>query len=174
MALDGPSGSGKTTLSRALAAQAEAAGLACRQVHMDDLYEGWSGLPHVRTQLATLLRPLTEGRAGVYRRWDWFESAWAEDVEVPPTDLLVLEGVGSGVRATAPLLTLLAWLDAPVEERHARGLARDGETFEPWWDTWAGHEAALYAEEGTRGRADVLVDGTGATPPVLVGGAAEG
>ncbi len=36
---------------------------------MDDLYDGWSGLPRVDAQVATLLRPLAEGRPGRYRHY---------------------------------------------------------------------------------------------------------
>ena len=85
--IDGPSGSGKTALARALA---DDAGVV---VHMDDLYEGWSGLPTVDEQLEGLLRPLQQGRPGSYRRWDWEAGTRAERIHVSPTPLLVVEGV---------------------------------------------------------------------------------
>ena len=62
--VDGPAGSGKTTLAAALAASRPAATV----VHMDDLYPGWDGLPHVGAQLTSLLEPLAERRPGRYRR----------------------------------------------------------------------------------------------------------
>ena len=79
--VDGPAGSGKTTLAAAIAATVPASVV----VHMDDLFEGWDGLPTVDAQLDSLLRPLATGEPGSYRRWDWDAGAWAERVTVEPT-----------------------------------------------------------------------------------------
>jgi hypothetical protein len=43
--------------------------------------------------------------------------------------------------------------------RLARGLARDGAALEAHWLRWQATEAAAFAIESTRARADVLVDG---------------
>ena len=114
-------------------------------VHLDDLYEGWSGLPTVDAQLEGLLRPLAEGLAGGYRRWDWPGDRWAETVTVEPGPLLVLEGVGSGAGRCADLHTVLAWVEAPHDLRLRRGLDRDGDAFAPHWERWAAAEAELFA-----------------------------
>jgi uridine kinase len=154
--VDGPAGSGKTTLASAIAALVSGA----RVVHMDDLYAGWSGLEDVDLQLAGLLRPLGEDRAGTYQRYDWPTGQFAESVVVAPGPLLVLEGVGSGAADLADLVTVLVWVEAPHDVRMKRGLERDGDAFAPHWEQWARDEAALFARERTRERADVLVDGT--------------
>jgi uridine kinase len=154
--IDGPAGSGKTTLAAAIAALAPGA----RVLHMDDLYEGWHGLSKVADQLGDLLRPLVSGRAGSYRRYDWYAGRFAETVFIEPVPLLVIEGVGSGPRAHADLVTVLAWVEAPGPERLRRGLERDGEAMRPEWERWQTDEAALFEREGTRGRADVIVDTT--------------
>lgn len=153
--IDGPAGSGKTTLAAELAGLAGPAGATV--IHLDDLYAGWDGLPHVSDQLATLLRPLAEDRPGRYRRYDWYAGAFAETVTVAPTPLLVVEGVGSGAAAYDDLRTALAWVEAPLQVRKARGLARDGDTFAPHWDSWARAERVLFATERTRERADLVV-----------------
>jgi len=162
--VDGPAGSGKTTLAAALA---DAAGAPV--VHMDDLYPGWDGLPRVTDQLEGLLRPLSAGRAGRYRRYDWHRGAFAEEVEVPPAELLVLEGVGSGSRVVADLVTVLVWVEAPYDLRMRRGLERDGDAFAPYWHAWAEAEREHFATEGTRDRADLVVDGTGDGPGPATG-----
>jgi hypothetical protein len=72
----------------------------------------------------------------------------------------VVEGVGCGARACAPYLSLLVWVEAPRDVRFARGIARDGEAYRPHWERWARQEQALFAAEGTRERADVIIDGT--------------
>lgn len=155
LCVDGPAGSGKTTLAASVAALVEGAVV----VHMDDLFQGWDGLPHADRQHSRLLRPLAERRAGHWTRWDWHAGRWAETHRVDPGPLLVLEGVGSGAASHADLHTLLVWVEAPLALRRERGLARDGDDFAPHWDRWAADERRLFAQECTRERADVLVDG---------------
>lgn len=150
--VDGPAGSGKTTLAAAIAERSGAA-----VVHMDDLYPGWDGLPQVAGQLEGLLRPLAEGRAGSYRRYDWHAGRFAEEVTVPPAELLVLEGVGSGSGVVADLVTVLVWIEAGYDVRMRRGLERDGDAFAPYWHAWAEAERVHYAAERTRDRADVAL-----------------
>lgn len=150
--LDGRAGSGKTTLARALA---ELAGDDARVVHMDDLYEGWSGLASVDAQLEGLLRPLAQGRPGCYRRFDWTRGEYAETVRVSPVPLLILEGVGSGSLEVADLATVLVWLEAPHDVRMRRGIERDGDAFAPYWEQWAAGEAEHFARHRTRERADL-------------------
>ena len=154
--VDGPAGSGKTTLADALVQVAGDADL----VHMDDVYEGWSGLVAGMDRVARdVVSPLREGHPGRYRRWDWHRSSHAEEHLVPPVDLLVLEGVGSGNAAYADAITCLVWVQTPSDVRLDRGIARDGEGLRGHWLAWAEQEDAMFAEHRTRDRADVLVDG---------------
>ena len=157
--LDGPAGSGKTTLAASLERLRP-----CRVVHMDDLYEGWSGLASVDAQLASLLGPLAGGTPGHYRRWDWRASRWAEEVAVAPSPLLVLEGVGSGAPVAAALATVLVWVEAPYALRRGRALARDGDDFAPHWDAWEAAETEHFARHHTRERADLVLTDAGGTP----------
>jgi cytidylate kinase len=73
--------------------------------------------------------------------------------------VLVVEGCGSSPRALARWTTLRVWVQAPPDVRMARGLARDGAALEPEWRRWQLTEAADFTREGTRARADLLVDG---------------
>ena len=151
--VDGRSGSGKTTLAEQVGALGGAP-----VVHLDDLYPGWDGLLDVGTAVLDLLRPLAEGRPGSYRRWDWTAGRYAETRQVEPASLLVLEGVGSGNRAWDAWITTLVWVEAPPETRLARSVARDGEESRGHLLAWAEDEARLFAREGTRARADLVVD----------------
>jgi uridine kinase len=153
LCIDGPSGSGKTTLAAEVAALEPGA----RVLHMDDLFEGWGGLPTVDAQLDGLLRPIAEERPGHYRRYDWHLGAYAETVAVEPAPLLVLEGVGSGSLVVADLVTVLVWVEAPRDVRMRRGIERDGEAFAPHWEAWAVAEQEHFARHGTRERADLVV-----------------
>lgn len=157
LCIDGPAGSGKTTLAAAVAERVVGAVV----IHVDDLFQGWDGLPYADQQHHRLLRALDQGRLGYWTRWDWHVDRWAETHRVdtaPP--LLVLEGVGSGAASHADLHTLLVWVEAPEELRRERGLARDGDDFAPHWERWAADEERLFAREVTRERADLVVDGT--------------
>ncbi|HEU4810964.1 MAG TPA: 4-amino-4-deoxy-L-arabinose transferase [Nocardioides sp.] len=158
--VDGPAGSGKTTLAAALALLEPRS----RVIHMDDLYDGWDGLPRLTDQLEPLLRPLASGAAGSYRRYDWVAGRYAETVTVEPVPLLVLEGVGSGARAHADLTTVLAWVWAPGDLRLRRGLERDGSALAEHWRQWMLDEDALFVREETARRADLFVDGAGEHP----------
>lgn len=158
VSIDGPAGSGKSTLAACVAALDPGA----QVVHMDDLYDGWTGLDTVARQLSTLVRPLRLGRPGFYRRYDWHRGEFVETVDVEPAPLLVLEGVGSGRAELATMITVLVWVTAPRSLRRERGLARDGEAFAPQWDGWMRQEDAHFATQRTAERADVVVDGTGA------------
>lgn len=162
LCVDGPAGSGKTTLADLVLTRAHRRVASVALLHMDDLYEGWRGLGDVASRIhRDLLVPLSQGGSPHYRRWDWRAAAWAERHEVDPVALLVLEGVGSGASAYADLIGTLVWVEAPVDLRLERGLARDGEAMRSRWKGWMADEAALFARDRTRERADVVVD-TGA------------
>jgi uridine kinase len=155
VAIDGPSGAGKTTLARHVA---EA--LFAPTVHMDDLYPGWDGLREgVLRAHDWVAVPLSHGSPARYRRWDWAADRYAEWVQLPGSDVVVLEGCGSGARPTGDALSTLVWVEADETVRHARGLARDA-AYEPFWERWAAQEKDLYAADGTRARADLVVDTT--------------
>lgn len=167
--IDGPAGSGKTTLAAAVAAASE---VPTRVVHLDDLYVGWAGLPGVPDQLEQLLSRLHRDAVSSYQRYDWEAGAPAEDVSVEPVPLLVLEGVGAGTARISALTTVLVWVEAPADLRLRRGLDRDGDGLAEHWEAWAEAEEHHFERQGTRGRADVLVDGTGrAGPRTVVPGA---
>jgi uridine kinase len=154
--IDGPAGSGKSTLADQVA---ELGGAPV--VRMDDLYPGWDGLFAVEPEVLALLEPLSEDRAGSYRRFDWIADEYRESHVVEPAPLLVLEGVGSGNRAWRHLVTTLVWVEAPDDVRLARGLARDGEELRDRWVGWMRDEARLVAREQTRAHADLVFDTSG-------------
>jgi uridine kinase len=164
--VDGPAGSGKTTLAAAIAKAAHEREVSCAVVHMDDLYAGWEGLREGGAAVTALLKDLAAGRPAGYRRFDWSAGRYAETVRVRPTEVLVVEGVGSARTEHLDLVSVLVWVEEPdATERLRRGLARDGVAAEPHWRRWMSDEADLFTEVGTRARADLVVDGRG----VLIG-----
>jgi uridine kinase len=160
--IDGPAGAGKTALAQALAAEL---GVGAVVFHLDDLYEGWTGLDGVWDRLeGQVLQPLAQGRAGRWRRYDWELERFADWHDLPVPQVLVVEGCGSAQRAVDGRAALIVWVNAPAEVRLARGLARDGEGMREHWLRWMDSEQAHFARERTHERADARVDGTAALP----------
>ncbi len=155
--MEGRSGAGKSTFADALARLLGEPGAPVPVIRMEALYPGWDGLEAGVDRLVSgILLPLTHGRPGRLQRYDWVRGRDGRVDPVPLAPLLVVEGCGSGARRCLP--SVLVWLAAPEPARYRRAMARDGDTFRPYWQRWADQEASHYAREQTAARADVTVD----------------
>jgi uridine kinase len=155
VAVDGPSGAGKSGFASRLAELVPSSHV----LHMDDLYPGWDGLEQAVADLYDrVLAPLTRGEQAAYRRWDWEGDRPAGWQRLPSTNVLIVEGVGSGAAPGTQLESVLIWLEANPDVRLRRGIERDGASYRPHWQRWAQHEQALFARDRTRGRADLILD----------------
>jgi cytidylate kinase len=157
--VDGPAGSGKTTYAAALAAALGDAPV----VHMDDLFGGWAGalVPDVWRRLeAQVLAPLRNGATARYQMFDWDADEFGGWIDVAAHGMLVLEGVGSAALPVDPWAVLRVWVEVPPDLRLARGVTRDGLAMRGHWLRFQETEDAHFASDGTRDRADVIVDGT--------------
>ncbi|MCW2539510.1 MAG: uridine kinase [Frankiales bacterium] len=123
LAVDGGAAAGKSELATELAAALQARVLDT--VHTDDLLEGWTGQftfwPRLRDDV---LQPLSRGRPGHYRRYDWNIGAFADEVTVVPPQVLLVEGV-SAIQACGPYLALGVLITVDRAERERRWRARD-------------------------------------------------
>lgn len=164
--IDGPAGAGKTTLSHQLAPHLtwhDANGYRHEAVvvHLDDMYEGWEDGPAGGAECVgkQVIAPISAGKPGSYRRYDWAEGRFAERHEVAPVPFLVVEGsgAGAGLRHAPTQPAVLIWLDADDEERVNRVLARDGEHLRAELERWIEAERAHFTADGTRDRADVVL-----------------
>jgi energy-coupling factor transporter ATP-binding protein EcfA2 len=167
LAIDGPSGAGKTTfagqLARALAPPEQD---PAPIVHLDDLYPGWDGLSRTPELLRDLLlEPLANGRPAGFHRWDWAADQVGAWQPVPATDLLLLDGIGSGALLCAPYLSLLIWVDAPEPDRRRSALARDGDRYAPHWHRWARQEESYLIRDDPASRADLRIRVLPSSPP---------
>jgi uridine kinase len=157
VAVDGPSGAGKTYFADQLA---QAFTPVAPIVHTDDLLDGWGDLATFWPRLeAWVLGPLRRGEPGRYRAYDWNVGAFGEEwtvVEAAP--VVILEGVTAARAQIRPELTLSIFLDAPEQERHRRGIARDGETLRAYLEEWWRGEDAHFSADATAHHADVVVD----------------
>ena len=155
IAIDGRSGSGKTSLAARLGS-----GLPAPVVTLEDLYGGWDGLERgIDLLVSEVLEPLAAGLAARVPKYDWVAGAWATPWVLEPPEILIVEGVGAGALRAAAYASTLVWMQAAASVRKKRALDRDGETFGPYWDMWAGQEDAMLAREHTPDRADIVIDG---------------
>lgn len=158
--VDGPSGSGKSTFARALAEFADAP-----MIEMDDFvawndFAGW--WPRLEREV---LEPLLHGQDAVYRIRDWERDEFgtslrAERKTVHWAPVVILEGVTCTRRAVSHRLAYRVWVQAPRQQRLHRGLARDGEDHRDLWLRWQDEEDRFFTADGTRSRADLLIDTT--------------
>jgi len=147
--IDGRAGSGKSTLAASLqnALFIEGESLP-RLIHMEDLYEGWTGLAQGAEYLQRIiLMPLLGNKTASWQEYNWElnqRERWREFSGGTP---LIIEGCGSLNRYTASVSNINVWLDVPEEIRRARWLERDGHAFDEYFDAWAAQELDFIARE---------------------------
>lgn len=157
VAVDGPSGSGKSTLARPLAVH-----LGAPLIQVDD-FVTWQHFgawwPRFDEQV---VQPLLAGRDARFQARDWegdeFGAALGEWRTVRWAPVVVIEGVTSSRRAISDRLACRLWIEAPADQRLARGLERDGESHRALWEHWMIEETAFFDADGTRARADLVID----------------
>jgi hypothetical protein len=129
---------------------------------MDDLYNGWEDAltaQLTRTLVNQILAPASQGKAVGYRKYDWLSRSFGDLISHPCPTLLILEGVGSGQRATRAFTDELIWIDVEVEVGLQRVLRRDGDYLETEMRIWQIREQAHFESENTRDCATIRVDG---------------
>lgn len=157
--IDGRSGAGKSTLAARVSDLALARHLRTTTVHVDVLCPDWDGLPAVRSRLVALVEQLAADPVGsaTYPTWDWIERRPGPDASVPPSDLVIIEGVTASDPAWAERRSVTVWVEAPAPLRKERAIARDGDSFARHWDAWAAAEDDYFGAHPPP--ADLVVDG---------------
>ncbi len=163
--IDGPAGAGKSTMASALSQRLGDAPV----VHMDDLYRGWADA--LTSQLTTVLRdhillPISLGKQGGYRCWDWSKDAPGGAVVIPRHEFLILEGVGASQRAVRPFASMMIWISIDAKTGMQRVIDRDSgnvadpEGFLHHMQAWQGLEALHFERESTFDASHMRFDGT--------------
>lgn len=114
--------------------------------------------PVLETHLFT---PLADGSAATMPVVQWVSGTPRPggSILVPAVDVLILEGVSSGRAAAAGRVSVLVWVEVPdAGERLERAVERDGEAMRPYLVRWQRDESAHFRADGTRARADVVID----------------
>ncbi|MFJ9040799.1 uridine kinase [Streptomyces sp. NPDC102406] len=151
--IDGHAGSGKSTFATRLA---EALGGA-PVLRLDDLASHDALFEWTDRLREQVLAPLRRGDTAHYETYDWRARRFDAVRELPPADVVLVEGVGAGRRAVRPHLARLLWMDLSDETAWARGRARDGAAQADFWDGWIPAEREHFARDPSRPFADELV-----------------
>ena len=157
IAIDGRSGSGKSTFASDLAQRLSATSPVA-VLRLEDLYHGWRGLGHACELYNQLLPALARGEQVAYPTWDWAADCLGEQQIFSPGRIVIIEGVGALNDQAASFIDVGIWLDAPEDLRRERALARDGQTYTPFWSTWADQENDYLAANSPEHHADLVIN----------------
>ena len=166
--IDGPGGAGKSVLAASIARKDARVSV----VPIDDFYVPrgkrmrgrdavlvpWKNVEVSRLR-QEVLQPLTAGKEGSYRRYDWGSDALAERRGIPAGGLVLVEGVYALMRPLTDYYHFKVWMDCPRELRLERGLARDGqEALGQWKDQWMPAEDRYASTQRPMDLADLVLD----------------
>lgn len=159
VAVDGRAGSGKSTFARGLSTALGGAAV----LELDD-FLAWDDLTEFWPRLeAQVLLPLFEGRHARYQVRDWEHDPYGRGLggwkELPPSPLVIVEGVGAARRELRSRLTYAVWIETPPDVCLRRGISRDGVERTSLWMTWQEQESAFFEADPVPSHAHLIVDG---------------
>jgi uridine kinase len=176
LAIDGGSGCGKSTIAAMVAGTVDGVVVPSDDFFAADITdEGWDARDAAARVADVLdwqrlrqeaLEPLLAGRAASWHPFD-FDAGTRPDgsyamashvVTRHPSGIVVLEGAYSSAPQLANLVELSVLVDVPVEERHRRLVARDGDTFAAAWHArWDPAEAYYFSRVRPASTFDLVV-----------------
>lgn len=158
IAIDGPAGAGKTTLAQTISL-ALSPQMSTTIIHMDDLYNGWEfALDENLTEtLAWLARSHKDEKPLKYSSFNWALGSFDTAKEIPISQLLILEGVGSAQRSVEDFVTTSIWLDLDPQIGYQRVLDRDGENIANSMKVWLATQAQHFIVEDTKERCEFVL-----------------
>ncbi len=158
--IDGVAGAGKTTLAAYMADEYKDR-TTVSVIHMDDLYDGWSDPlgDALSRKLELIASAHLEGRDLELSKYDWLRDRPGDLLPIPSTELLILEGVGSGQSSIREFVETKIWIDLEPIVGLRRVLARDGFEIEEQMLGFLEAQRIHFVEEGTREAADFHLNG---------------
>ena len=168
VAIDGPGGAGKSVLAASLSRKDTIISV----VPIDDFYVPLDErvraadtrlTPGINVDIARLVQevvyPLTRGKEGNYRRYDWSTDALSGWRVIPTGGIVIVEGVYALLPALDGFYQLKVWMECPWDLRLSRGLARDGEgALSQWKDQWMIAEDHYASTIRPMDRVDIVLD----------------
>ena len=157
--IDGPAGSGKTTLAKELSSALD----SCYTIHMDDLYEGWDSTltPNLTKKLQRILEYVKMESRIQFVPFDWLESNFSPQVELPTPKYLIIEGVGSGQSAIRDFISLSLWIEVLPDIGLEQVIKRDGPAVAQFMPAFIVAQNAHFEKEATKKSADYHLSGLG-------------
>lgn len=163
IALDGRSGSGKTSFATSLASKL-GADHSVSVLRLEDMYHGWDGLAAAQELYLQLLPQLAAGQSISWPLWDWANNRSGQSADFTPAEIVIVEGVGASCAGSAAWVDFSIWLEADKQVRKSRALARDGETYSPFWDQWAAQEDIYQSQQHPAANTDLVLNSGGDIP----------
>jgi uridine kinase len=171
--IDGLGGAGKSILADTIRQQLEKDRFRVATVHTDDFYLPSASRSQLPANLKPIggdfdwmrlrdqvLAPLRSGQIARYVRYDWPSDRLAEQHEIQPRGIILIEGVYCTRAELRDLYDFRIWVDCPPEVRLSRGLARNGESVRSiWLNNWKPAEDRYYDEHRPHTFAHVVVSG---------------
>jgi uridine kinase len=158
IAIDGPAGAGKTTLAQTISL-ALSPRMSTTVIHMDDLYNGWDFAldENLTKTLVWLARSHKDEKPLKYSSFNWVLGSFDAVKEIPSSQLLILEGVGSSQRSVEELITTSIWLDLDPQIGYQRVLDRDGENIANSMTLWLATQEQHFRVEDTKERCEFVL-----------------
>lgn len=168
VAIDGCGGSGKSTLAEYLGSKYSGAQI----IHIDDFYKPSCkrGLGRQRSKEVAadydikrlsnhVIDPIICGKEAKYQRYDWVLDDLSEWHTVKPKGLIIFEGVYSISNELYSKYDIKIFVECNRKLRLKRGLERDGENAQDFWNEWMSGEDKYLHEQKPKHRADFIILG---------------
>ena len=126
---------------------------------MDQIYNGWNTPfdEHFTQALIQIVKAHKKAEAIPLAQYNWNHAAYDERHLLPPTQLLILEGVASTHSLIREDLTASLWIEIEPQIGLDRVLARDGKEISDEMNSWLVLQAQHFAANDSQMKADFVL-----------------
>lgn len=172
IAIEGNSGAGKTSLASRIGSVYD-----CNIFTMDSFFlqtdqrtaerlgQTGGNVDYLRFE-EQLLRPLRAGRAFKYRPYDCARQALAEEIDVTPKGINIIEGVYSLHPNFSEIYGLRVFLKVSIDEQLRRLRRRDIDKYSRYVEEWIPMENKYFDSFDIEAQCDIVIDTT-LEPPFI-------